>query len=118
MRADGLKPSNLALNSLINAFGEDRRDADAFAVLKYMKENVSYQDLSPSYLPSPPPSFNLGSKYPHLYLQLQGMKPDVVTYTTVMKALIRVDKFDQVFYIIFCNGSFIINCGHPQQLLL
>lgn len=42
MRADGLKPSLLALNSLINAFGEDRRDAEAFSVLQYMKENVSY----------------------------------------------------------------------------
>lgn len=41
MRADGLKPSILALNALINAFGEDRRDSEAFAVLQYMKENVS-----------------------------------------------------------------------------
>lgn len=41
MRADGLRPNLLALNSLINAFGEDRRDAEAFAVLQYMKENVS-----------------------------------------------------------------------------
>lgn len=40
MRGDGLKPSLLALNSLVNAFGEDRRDAEAFAVLDYMKENV------------------------------------------------------------------------------
>ena len=42
MRADGVKPSLLVLNSLINAFGEDRRDAEAFSVLQYMKENVSY----------------------------------------------------------------------------
>ncbi|KDO85080.1 hypothetical protein CISIN_1g0057291mg, partial [Citrus sinensis] len=71
MRTDGLKPSNLALNSLINAFGEDQRDAEAFAVLQYMKEN--------------------------------GLKPDVVTYTTLMKALIRVDKFHKVFssYLFF-----------------
>lgn len=41
MRGDGLKPSLLALNSLVNAFGEDRRDAEAFAVLQYMKDNVS-----------------------------------------------------------------------------
>lgn len=41
MRGDGLKPSLLALNSLTNAFGEDRRDAEAFAVLQYMKDNVS-----------------------------------------------------------------------------
>lgn len=40
MKADGLAPSLLALNSLINAFGEERRDAEAFAVLQYMKENV------------------------------------------------------------------------------
>lgn len=40
MRAEGLKPSILVLNSLINAFGEDRRDAEAFAVLQYMKDNV------------------------------------------------------------------------------
>lgn len=41
MRGDGLKPSLLALNSLINAFGEDKRDAEAFAVLQYMKDNVT-----------------------------------------------------------------------------
>lgn len=40
MTAEGLKPSILALNSLINAFSEDRREAEAFAVLKFMKENV------------------------------------------------------------------------------
>ncbi|MCI21770.1 pentatricopeptide repeat-containing protein mitochondrial-like, partial [Trifolium medium] len=61
MSAEGLTPSLVALNSLINAFGEDRRDAEAFAVLQYMTEN--------------------------------GVEPDVVTYTTLMKALIRVDKF-------------------------
>ncbi|KAM0967541.1 hypothetical protein ACFX13_016319 [Malus domestica] len=64
MRADGLKPSPLAFNSLINAFGEDRRDTEAFSVLQYMKEN--------------------------------DLKPDVVTYTTLMKTLIRVDKFYKV----------------------
>lgn len=42
MRADGIKPGVLVLNSLINAFGEDRRDAEAFGVLQYMKENVNY----------------------------------------------------------------------------
>lgn len=41
MRADGLKPSILVLNSLINAFGEDSRVADAFSVLQFMKETVS-----------------------------------------------------------------------------
>lgn len=41
MRADGIKPTVLVLNSLINAFGEDRRDNEAFSVLQYMKENVS-----------------------------------------------------------------------------
>lgn len=46
MRADGLKPSLLALNSLINAFGEDRRDVEAFAVLQYMKQNVCYQSIA------------------------------------------------------------------------
>ncbi|KAI7997944.1 Pentatricopeptide repeat-containing protein [Camellia lanceoleosa] len=45
MRADGLKPSSLALNSLINAFGEDRRDAEAFSVLQYMKENDLKADV-------------------------------------------------------------------------
>lgn len=51
MRADGLKPSNLALNSLINAFGEDRRDTEAFSVLQYMKENASCSTTS--IIPSP-----------------------------------------------------------------
>lgn len=41
MISDGLRPSLLALNSLINAFGEDRRDIEAFSILQYMKENVS-----------------------------------------------------------------------------
>lgn len=45
MRGDGLKPSLVALNSLINAFSEDRRDAEAFAVLQYMKENVSESQI-------------------------------------------------------------------------
>lgn len=45
MRADGIKPSVLVLNSLINAFGEDQRDNEAFSVLQYMKENVSYFKL-------------------------------------------------------------------------
>ncbi|KAK8307334.1 hypothetical protein V6Z11_D03G187200 [Gossypium hirsutum] len=30
------------------------------------------------------------------FLFLQGVKPNVVTYTTLMKALIRVDKFHKV----------------------
>lgn len=47
MTSDGLKPSNLALNALINAFGEDRRDVEAFAVLQYMKENVSEKIVTP-----------------------------------------------------------------------
>lgn len=42
MTKEGLTPSLLVLNSLINAFGEDRRDAEAFAVLQYMKENVCF----------------------------------------------------------------------------
>ena len=41
MTSDGLRPSNLALNALINAFGEDRRDVEAFAVLQYMQQNAS-----------------------------------------------------------------------------
>jgi len=45
MTTEGLTPSLLALNSLINAFGEDRRDAEAFAVLQYMKENVCFSNI-------------------------------------------------------------------------
>ena len=41
MKADGLEVSILVLNSLINAFGEDRRVVEAFSVLQFMKENVS-----------------------------------------------------------------------------
>lgn len=41
MKEEGLKPCKLALNSLINAFSEDRSDSEAFAVLQYMKDNVS-----------------------------------------------------------------------------
>lgn len=100
MRTDGLKPSNLALNSLINAFGEDQRDAEAFSVLQYMKENVSchlHVIFSPCFLLS---MVKVISHYfttcPFGSLQLQGLKPDVVTYTTLMKALIRVDKFHKV----------------------
>lgn len=43
MRADGIRPSVLVLNSLINAFGEDRRVNEAFSVLEFMKESVSSQ---------------------------------------------------------------------------
>jgi pentatricopeptide repeat protein len=41
MRTDGLEASTVVLNSLINAFGEDRRVVEAFSVLQFMKENVS-----------------------------------------------------------------------------
>lgn len=41
MKADGLEVSILVLNSLINAFGEDRRVVEAFSVLQFMRENVS-----------------------------------------------------------------------------
>jgi pentatricopeptide repeat protein len=41
MRTDGLEASTVVLNSLINAFGEDRRLVEAFSVLQFMKENVS-----------------------------------------------------------------------------
>lgn len=33
---------------------------------------------------------------PYDSLYWQDLKPDVVTYTTLMKALIRVDKFNKV----------------------
>lgn len=91
MRGDGLKPSLLALNSLINAFSEDRRDAEAFAVLEYMKENVGNRVLFPVSHSRFDRAFFFGC-----FLCFQGVKPDVVTYTTLMKALIRVDKFDKV----------------------
>ncbi|KAI6690653.1 hypothetical protein NL676_027481 [Syzygium grande] len=79
MKSAGLKPSSTMYNALINAYAQRgmsdqaldafrlmRADGmpEAFAVLKYMKEN--------------------------------NLKPDVVTYTTLMKALIRVDKFPKV----------------------
>ena len=48
MRADGLEASTVVLNSLINAFGEDRRVVEAFSVLQFMKENVS--DVLPLFL--------------------------------------------------------------------
>jgi pentatricopeptide repeat protein len=41
MKADGLETSMVVLNSLMNAFGEDRRVVEAFSVLQFMKENVS-----------------------------------------------------------------------------
>ncbi|XP_058105124.1 pentatricopeptide repeat-containing protein At5g42310, chloroplastic-like isoform X1 [Magnolia sinica] len=66
MRANGINPSVLVLNLWINAFGEDRQDVEAFGVLQYMKDN------------------------------LLDLKPDVVTYTTLMKALIRTEKFEKV----------------------
>jgi pentatricopeptide repeat protein len=41
IKADGLETSTVVLNSLMNAFGEDRRVVEAFSVLQFMKENVS-----------------------------------------------------------------------------
>lgn len=93
MAAEGLTPSLLALNSLINAFGEDRRDAEAFAVLQYMKDNVCFL-LFPSPLLFWAKDLKLYVIY--LFVYLQGVKPDVITYTTLMKALIRVEKYNKV----------------------
>lgn len=33
-----------------------------------------------------------------LWFAVQGMSPDVVTYTTLMKALIKAEQLDQVSY--------------------
>ena len=91
MRSDGLKPSILALNSLINAFGEDRRDAEAFSVLQYMKDNVSGNYISTWCC-----WLDIAKLSRMHYLCVQNLKPDVVTYTTLMKALVRVDKYEKV----------------------
>lgn len=34
-------------------------------------------------------------------LALQDIQPDVVTYTTLMKALIRVEKFEKVLIFLY-----------------
>lgn len=57
MRADGLEASTVVLNSLMNAFGEDRRVVEAFSVLQFMKENVSDISCSP-FLVSCPTSYH------------------------------------------------------------
>ncbi|KVI07272.1 Pentatricopeptide repeat-containing protein [Cynara cardunculus var. scolymus] len=94
MTGDGLKPSNLALNALINAFSEDKRDVEAFAVLQYMKENASVLQFSTSVSPL----YHAVTNFSVILFRLQGLKADVVTYTTLMKALIRVEKFSEAFY--------------------
>lgn len=49
-------------------------------------ETQGFQDLSKTY--SDPLLYLLG--------RMQGMSPDVVTYTTLMKALIKAKQLDQV----------------------
>lgn len=157
MISDGIKPSVLVLNLLINAFGEDRRDAEAFGVLQYMNENVNHwwffffvkdafgffeilvvekilliliylgerTNERISWFPKCQEArcflnlfhlviflfrifnhiFNLGSI---LFLWVQGLKPDVVTYTTLMKALIRVQKFEKVAFLSLIS-FFLVN---------
>lgn len=103
MKEEGLKPCKLALNSLINAFSEDRSDSEAFAVLQYMKDNVSKCQIFQLLMIIWYSIFNLEwsksllcTVFPLDFLWVQDIKPDVVTYTTLMKALIRVEKFEKV----------------------
>lgn len=37
-----------------------------------------------------------------VFLCVKGISPDVVTYSTLMKAFLWAKKFDQVYYIYIC----------------
>ncbi|KAG9158075.1 hypothetical protein Leryth_000234 [Lithospermum erythrorhizon] len=81
MEAEGYEPNIVTLNILINAFATAGRHLEALAIYHHMKDTVGFSTL-------------LGV----LLLEdgRAGLSPDVVTYSTLMKAFVWAKKFDQV----------------------
>ncbi|XAR52102.1 hypothetical protein NMG60_11020003 [Bertholletia excelsa] len=71
MEVEGIEPNLIMLNVLINAFSISGRHLEAFSIYRYMKESAG----------------------PGVLL---GISLDVVTYSKLMKAFMRLRKFDQV----------------------
>ncbi|RXH73395.1 hypothetical protein DVH24_013079 [Malus domestica] len=99
MQAQGLLPNIVTYTTLVDIYGKSGRFTDAIECLEVMRAD----GLKPS-----PLAFNslinaFGEDRRDTeafsvlqYMKENDLKPDVVTYTTLMKTLIRVDKFYKV----------------------
>ena len=124
MEAEGIEPNVIMLNILINAFGIAGRHLEALSIYHHIIESVR---------PHPSPEFAL--KEIHWLISflsqaqvlitntmsqlttnfqpfhLQGISPDVVTYTTLMKACIRAKKYTKVCLLMRPLFDEIIDCN-------
>ncbi|KAI3921123.1 hypothetical protein MKX01_036102 [Papaver californicum] len=101
METEGIEPNLIMLNLLINAFGIAGRHLEALSVFHHIKETVSFLPwLLQSVLFSKLLIMLISPILMMIWLLfLKGISPDVVTYSTLMKAFIRARKFDQVLGI-------------------
>ncbi|KAG6536667.1 hypothetical protein ZIOFF_001727 [Zingiber officinale] len=107
MKAGGMKPSPTMYNALVNAYAQRGLSEQAMNAFKVMRAD----GIRPSVLVlnSLINAFGEDRRVNEAFAVLEFMKesdlkPDVVTYTTLMKTLIRVEKFDMPD--IFIRGSF------------
>ncbi|GJU11380.1 pentatricopeptide repeat-containing protein [Tanacetum coccineum] len=91
MKSAGLKPSVTMYNALINAYAQRGLSNQAANTFKMMTSD----GLRPSNL-ALNALINAFGEDKRDVEAFAGLKPDIVTYTTLMKALIRVEKFDEV----------------------
>lgn len=118
MEAEGIELNVVMLNVLMNAFGIARRHLEALSIYQHIKESVSLVILHQNCwlvmkrLQDFLKDFNFFKQFfcwdtrflMIFFLFLKGFSPDIVTYTTLMKAFIRAKKFDKVPHTFF--GSF------------
>ncbi|EPS69249.1 hypothetical protein M569_05516, partial [Genlisea aurea] len=98
MKSSGLRPSAATYNALINAYAQRGLSEKAVNAFRVMRG----EGLKPSILAlnSLINAFGEDRRDAEAFAVLQYMKenelkPDTVTYTTLMKALIRAEKFDK-----------------------
>nr|XP_028962355.1 pentatricopeptide repeat-containing protein At5g42310, chloroplastic-like [Malus domestica] len=99
MKSAGMKPSPTMYNALINAYAQRGLSEQALNAFRVMRADGLKP--SPLALNSLINAFGEDRRDTEAFSVLQYMKendlkPDVVTYTTLMKTLIRVDKFCKV----------------------
>ncbi|KAB2634802.1 pentatricopeptide repeat-containing protein [Pyrus ussuriensis x Pyrus communis] len=99
MKSAGMKPSPAMYNAVINAYAQRGLSEQALNAFRVMRADGLKP--SPLALNSLINAFGEDRRDTEAFSVLQYMKendlkPDVVTYTTLMKTLIRVDKFYKV----------------------
>ncbi|EOX93222.1 Pentatricopeptide repeat-containing-like protein [Theobroma cacao] len=91
VEARGFEPNIVMLNVLINAFGIAGRHEEALSIYHHIRECEPFMLC-----------MDMGYFFSNFdfLIVLKGISPNVIAYSTVMKAFIRAKKFDKVLTII------------------